>query len=71
MRTMGWWREWPDRVFYTLEDGKVQSLSQIWGNRPPIAIATFSNCLRLAGREPLRQLLRNAVWRAAQVALER
>jgi hypothetical protein len=63
------WREWPDRVFYTLDDGKVKSLSQIWGSRPPVPIAAFTCCMRLAGRAPLRQALRTAAWRAEQVAL--
>jgi hypothetical protein len=63
------WREWPDRVFYTLEDGKVQSLARIWGTRPPLPVGPFTSCMRLAGRAPLRQALRTATWRARQVAL--
>ena len=63
------WREWPDRVFYTLDDGKVRSLAQIWGTRPPVPAAAFTSCMRLAGRAPLRQALRTAAWRARQVAL--
>ena len=63
------WREWPDRVFYTLDDGKVRSLAQIWGTRPPVPVAAFTSCMRLAGRAPLRQALRTATWRAGQVAL--
>ena len=63
------WREWPDRVFYTLDDGNVKSLSQIWGAKPPVPVAAFSGCLRLASRAPWRQALRTAAWRAEQVVL--
>jgi hypothetical protein len=63
------WREWPDRVFYTSEDGKSRSLSQIWGTQPPAAVAALTACLRLAGRAPVRQALRTAAWRPEQVVL--
>ena len=29
------WTDWSDRAFYTLPDGTVASLSQLWGNRLP------------------------------------
>ncbi len=60
------WREWPDRVFYTLDDGEVKSLSRIWGARPPIPAAAFTGFLRLARQAPLRQALRSAAWRGEQ-----
>jgi hypothetical protein len=63
------WREWPDRVFYTLDDGEVKSLSRIWGARPPVPVAAFTGCLRLARRAPLRQALRSAALRTEQVVL--
>ncbi len=63
------WRQWPDRVFYTLDEGEVKSLSQIWGARPPVPVAAFTGCLRLARRAPLRQALRSATLRGEQVAL--
>jgi hypothetical protein len=63
------WREWPDRVFYILDDGKVRSLSQIWGARPPAPVAALSGCLRLAGQAPVRHALRTAVWRPEQLVL--
>ena len=63
------WREWPDRVFYTLDDGKVKSLSQIWGVRLPAPVAVLSGCLRLAGRAPLRRALRTAAWQFREAAL--
>ncbi|MBZ5633277.1 MAG: hypothetical protein LAO55_09120 [Acidobacteriia bacterium] len=63
------WKEWPDRVFYMFDDGEVKSLAQSWGNRPPMAIAAFTGCMRLAGRAPVRQALRTAAWRTGQVAL--
>lgn len=63
------WREWPDRVFYTLDDGEVKSLSRIWGPQPPVPVAAFTGCLRLARRAPLRQALRSTAWRTEQVVL--
>ncbi|MCU1339351.1 MAG: hypothetical protein JWO19_4932 [Bryobacterales bacterium] len=63
------WREWPDRVFYMLEDEKIQSLSQIWGTRPPAPVAVFTGCMHLAGRAPWRQALRTATWRPEHVVL--
>ncbi|HEY2843426.1 MAG TPA: hypothetical protein VGJ09_07250 [Bryobacteraceae bacterium] len=63
------WREWPDRVFYKLDNGAVQSLAQIWGEHPPASIAAFSACLRLASRTPLRQAIRAVSSRAQVVAL--
>lgn len=41
------WREWPERIFYTLDDGKVKSLAHIWGNRSPMSVAAFTACMRL------------------------
>jgi hypothetical protein len=42
------WTEWPDRVFYTLDNGTIASLSQLWGNRPPFAVGVFGGFMRLA-----------------------
>nr|AEQ20306.1 hypothetical protein [uncultured bacterium CSLG10] len=36
------WTDWPDRVFYTLHDGTVASLSQLWGNRPPFPVEVLA-----------------------------
>jgi hypothetical protein len=63
------WREWPDRVFYTLENGTVKSLSQIWGDRPPVSAGVFTSFMHMAGRAPWRQALRTAAWRPEQVVL--
>lgn len=32
------WTKWSDRVFYTLPEGRVESLAQIWGDRRPLPI---------------------------------
>jgi hypothetical protein len=52
------WKDWPDRVFYTGEDGVVRSLAQIWGDHPPLAVAIFANFMHLAGNQPVRKALR-------------
>jgi hypothetical protein len=63
------WREWPDRVFYQIDDGAAKSLAQIWGSDPPFPASALSEVLRFAGRTPLRQALRAVTARAHSVAL--
>jgi len=63
------WREWPDRVFYQMDNGAAKSLSQIWGSDPPFLASALSGILRFAGRTPLRQALRAVTARAHSVAL--
>jgi hypothetical protein len=53
------WTEWGDRVFYTMQDGTVMSLSGIWGDRPPSAVALFAGIMRFAGRPSVRLALRS------------
>lgn len=43
------WKEWGDRVFYSKHDGHVQSLSQMWGERPPYVVGIFAGFMRAAG----------------------
>lgn len=62
------WREWPDRVFYQMDDGAVKSLAQIWGSDPPVPARALSGGLRLAGRTPLRRALRAVTARAHSIA---
>lgn len=60
------WRLWQDRVFYTLPDGVVRSLGELWGDRPPAAVYCFEQIVRSLGAKPLRAALRVA---AADVEL--
>jgi hypothetical protein len=43
------WREWPDRVFYTLDDGQVKSLSRIWGRAAAYSPRCFLRLYALGG----------------------
>jgi hypothetical protein len=63
------WTEWPDRVFYQLRDGSIASLSQLWGNRPPLSAGVVAGFMHLAGQAPLRYALRAAALGAEQVLL--
>lgn len=53
------WTEWADRVFYSKHDGHVQSLSQMWGERPPHAVGIFAGFMRFAGQRGVRKALRS------------
>lgn len=53
------WTEWADRVFYSKSDGQVQSLSQMWGERPPYVVGVFAGFMRFAGQRGVRQALRS------------
>jgi hypothetical protein len=61
------WKDWADRVFYTGDDGRVQSLAQIWGDRPPRAVAIFAGFMQFAGNPPLRRALRSMASQAPAV----
>lgn len=63
------WKEWPDRVFYPLRDGTIASLSQLWGDRPPLSVGVVAGFMHLAGQAPLRHALRAAAFGAEQVLL--
>lgn len=61
------WTDWPDRVFYTLDDGITASLSQLWGNHPPFPVGLFAGFMHFAGRPPLRSALPAAALGADNV----
>jgi len=63
------WTNWPDRVFYTLDDGTIASLSQMWGSRPPFSVGVFAGFMHFAGQPPMRYALRAAGLGAEQVLL--
>jgi len=45
-------------VFYTHPDGQVRSLTQIWGDQQPRAVAIFAGAMQLAGQHSVRRALR-------------
>lgn len=53
------WREWSDRVFYSKHDGHVESLGQMWGDRPPQVVGFFAGFMRFAGHHGMRKTLRS------------
>jgi hypothetical protein len=53
------WKEWADRVFYAKQNGQVQSLSQMWGERPPHVVGIFAGFMRFAGQRQVRRALRS------------
>jgi hypothetical protein len=63
------WTDWSDRVFYTLEDGSTASVSQLFGDRPPISVGIFAGFMRLAGQPALLSALRATALGAEQVGL--
>lgn len=52
------WRHWADRVFYAGESGPARPLSQLWGERPPAAVALFAGAMQVAGHPNVRHALR-------------
>ena len=63
------WTDWSDRVFYTLHDGAIASLSQLWGNRPPFPVGALAGFMHFAGQPSMRYALRAAVSGAENVLL--
>jgi len=55
------WKDWADRVFYTVDSGETKSLTQIWGEEPPAAVAIFAGFMRLADRNPMRPVRRTTL----------
>lgn len=53
------WVNWDDRVFFTLADGTVSSLAEIWGDAPPAAVGAFANLMQFAGQRWMRLALRS------------
>ncbi len=63
------WTRWPDRVFYTLHDGRTASLSELWGDHPPFPAGVFAGVMRMAGQPSMRYAVRAAALGAEQVFL--
>jgi len=61
------WRLWSDRVFYRCEDGTVRSLTQLFGDKPPLSVAAFVGALHFASEPKVRRFLRGAFPFAEEV----
>jgi hypothetical protein len=55
------WTHWADRVFYTLDDGTVASLSRLWGGSAPRIANLLSGVIRLAEQPRIRDVVRHAI----------
>lgn len=62
------WRNWSDRVFYQCDDGTSRSLTELFGDRPPAAVALFVGAMQLASAPQVRRLLRGAFPGPEEVA---
>ena len=63
------WRIWSDRVFYRCDDGQVRSLTELFGSKPPVAVAWFVGAIRFASAPPIRRLLRGVASPTQEVLL--
>jgi len=63
------WRRWSDRVFYRCDDGVVRSLSEIWGDRGPMAVQTFVRGVQILYAPPFRGAFRTMLGGRRGVAL--
>lgn len=63
------WREWSDRVFYLCDDGCTRSLTTLFGERPPAAVALFVGAMQFAAAPRVRRFLRGAFAAAEEVTL--
>jgi hypothetical protein len=63
------WRLWSDRVFYLWHDGKVRSLSELFGERTPSAVSVFVGAMQFASTPGVRRFLRGAFAAAEEVTL--
>ncbi len=61
-------RHWRDRVFYTNEDGSVQSLSGVWHDGGPWIVRAFLAFIRASRIPQLRGALRLALADAPEIA---
>lgn len=63
------WKLWSDRVFYECEDGRVRSLTDLFGPNPPASVAFFVRLVRFVSQPRVQRLLREAFSTAEGVAL--
>ena len=63
------WLRWSDRVFYLCHDGQTRSLTQLFGERPPAAVALFVGAMQFASLPRVRRFLRGAFASPEEVTL--
>jgi hypothetical protein len=63
------WKLWSDRAFYQMNDGRVQSLTDWFGDRPPLAVAAFVTALEFASVPRVRRWLRSGFMGREEVVL--
>lgn len=63
------WLRWSDRVFYLCHDGQTRSLTQLFGERPPAAVALFVGAMQFASLPRVRRFLRGAFAAPEEVTL--
>lgn len=63
------WTLWSDRVFYRCHDGETRSLTELFGDHPPAAVALFVGALKFASLPRFQRLLRGAFAGAEEVSL--
>jgi hypothetical protein len=54
------WKLWSDRVFYFCDDGRVRSLTELFGARVPAPVAAFVGALRFASAPQIKWILNGA-----------
>lgn len=63
------WKLWSDRAFYQMDDGRVQSLTEWFGDRPPLAVSAFVGALEFASLPHIRRWLRSGFMGREEVVL--
>ena len=63
------WLLWSDRVFYLCHDGQTRSLTELFGERSPAAVALFVGAVKFAATPHIRRFLRGAFAHPEEVTL--
>jgi hypothetical protein len=63
------WAQWSDRVFYLCHDGQTRSLTELFGERPPAAVALFVSAMKFASEPAVTRFLRGAFAAPEEVTL--
>jgi len=63
------WKQWSDRVFYPCEDGRVRSLTDLFGQGTPLPVSVFLNAVRFASAPQVQWILNGAFSAGEEVIL--